>query len=918
MKSRLTKLCSLFLTFAVTATTVFSSDLALVSAYADDDVAIVEEVAVEDAVVEEAVVEEEVAADAVVVESLEDGEIVEALDSELPAVSVNSITEKDYDFFTVVADTKTRLVTVSWNDISISANKYFVGDYYWDADDLTNVYENEGFLENVRGVVFEGKYAVDYYTVAIATADNDIYFSEVYPELLERNTDKDNDKGLLVSFDTDADEYITVTDAPGKFYYTGKNITPSIVVADGVDVLELGKDYKLSYKNNKKPTSGLDLGINAAYTVAEGADSAKAPYIEVKFIGDYKGTASVKKYFEIVPAEIGYENEKDVVAEFMDAKTVVAASNRAQATKPSLTIKTYNYKKGWVKSVVLKAGATKDYQVKYVSGNVCEMSVADFDALKDADKIPANPATGDWTVLVKGNGSTVEKSVKCFTGFKVVDPAKDLSKANVTMSENAKYDVLYDKDFDVTDIVKEIKIGRTVVSANVIENVRVNWASQKPGKNAKLDVTIKDDAEGYVSGTYYGVKSNLKIENSGLFDSISVNVAGVAALPKNARDKKLNVSLSWNQVEGPLTHVVFNCVDVEGLVCGDDYTISYAKKTPLFGKTKITLVGDGKYRGEKKDVNVELKAKIEDVVVGFSYWDASDDYVELKKEAGKNSVVADKAVCYAKKAVDIIDVDEVYVEGTDLSSKDIAVSYSKIKEGKFTATIKFKGDYKSLGKMTVDFTTVPESHYYEIEATATTVNSATKLTADKLIKKSKIKVTDKSGTALKATKDYTVSTNLYQEVDGAYVPVTVSANAVVSENTLYYAKVDGIAAANYTFEGVYVELRYGTMFKANQVSANKGIVETHLIRERNYYVYEADLLKTITLKDKTVLTRDVDYTIEPVTPKKLNEFDYMSKPGIKNVKITMKDGKAYTGSVVVKVEVKLRNPEFGHKDILSK
>ena len=953
MKSRLTKLCSLFLTFAVTATTVFSSDLALVSAYADDDVAIVEEVAVEDAVVEEAVVEEEVAADAVVVESLEDGEIVEALDSELPGVSVNSITYKEMDY-DVVGDTLE--VSVSWN--GVSANKFFAGDWGWDLDELEDAFIDGRFVDaEGTSASFEGKYTVDRYTVAIADADNNIYYdylddvtfknAPVSKDDLESN--KVVDKGLYVSFGTD-DEWFTQD--TGKFYYTGKTITPSILVADGDDVLKLGKDYTVSYKNNKNAATFESLGIELSEGNTKPNDETKAkkaPYVEIKFKGDYKGTASIKKYFEIVPAEFAYS--KGVYADYYLGKsTILKTSTKAQTPKVAVTVYKFDAKKlDHVKTAALKATTFKadgtvkkagDYEVKFTAD-----PTAKWDDMKPSITASQNAI---YYAYIKGNGVTLSDEVKSAGEYWVVEPAKNLANAKITMSvNNIAYDKLYDAcDEDgyvnITDKVKEIKIGKEVVSANVIDAVYVNvYEQDKPGKNVKLDVVVKEDAieSGYMPGVYYGVKSNLVIAASKLFDDIAVEVAGAKATAKGknlAATAQFNVEKGYTSLEN-VRYTTAVKVSDNSLVEDVDYEIVPAKKVPVIGKTKYTIVGLGKYAGEKKVVNLELKATIDDAkgAICVCYNDAASTTQNPYNSDKADVISTNSAVRYAKKATNVITAVSATWLG-DLDKKDYAISYSKITDGAFTATVKFKGNYKSLGKLTVNFTTVADSNY---NWTRSFVKSTKELKAKDLIKKSAIKFTDRSGATLKA-KDYTVSTNLYKKVsDNEYVEA-VSANGVVSANVVYYAKVDGNAKADdaegYSFKNVYVPLMYGVMFKANQiVSTNngpvsevktKGCIAEVTINQRKQ---QADIIEgvfnAIYVKDgdKTVkLERVKDYYIylaSDMTEEQVNE--YMSTPGIKNFKIVMNEGNALgaTGTLVVKVKVSIRTPKFDdHKNIMSK
>lgn len=79
----------------------------------------------------------------------------------------------------------------------------------------------------------------------------------------------------------------------GSYTYTGSSIKPEVTVFDGDYVLEKGKDYTLSYSNNK----------SAKYS------EKKRPLVTVKLKGNYSGT--LKAYFDILPKNL---NDKDISA----------------------------------------------------------------------------------------------------------------------------------------------------------------------------------------------------------------------------------------------------------------------------------------------------------------------------------------------------------------------------------------------------------------------------------------------------------------------------------------------------------------------------------------------------------------------------------------------------------------------------
>lgn len=81
---------------------------------------------------------------------------------------------------------------------------------------------------------------------------------------------------------------------PESYYYTGKAVTPSIIVRDGSKVLNAGTDYKLTCKNNVKPCELSEVAANAP----------RVPKVIVKGMGDYKNSTPLIATFSIHKADM--------------------------------------------------------------------------------------------------------------------------------------------------------------------------------------------------------------------------------------------------------------------------------------------------------------------------------------------------------------------------------------------------------------------------------------------------------------------------------------------------------------------------------------------------------------------------------------------------------------------------------------
>lgn len=931
MKSRLTKLCSLFLTFAVTATTVFSSDLALVSAYADDDVAIVEEVAVE-----EAVVEEEVAADAVVVEDLADGEIVEALDAELP-VSANEI-----EITVAKEDKDTNEVSVSWN--AISANAYLVEDYivdpeyfgYYEFCDVEEMEEVYGYTITESSASFYGEDSDEWYTLAMKGDDGDYYYGYfsvdlrnetdpfVNPEDVPANT-KEKDNGVTVSFGADCPE----KKEAGVYFYTGKKIQPALMISDGEKALVAKKDYTVKYFNNTD-VCFADIKPGTGNRQLNG-EAGKTPRVEVTFKGDYAEVEKVTKYFSIVPVELGDDSYS--VWAYAYPKTEFKKSNKA--LKPAVTINIYRY--DWNKGKTAKTATLKkdDYTVRYVSANSANDNPEKFDDM--AEEISAN-SVGLYAMYIKAkaDGKVKTTDPKRFV-VSIIDPAKDLTKVTITASMNKVSVDQIAPSFDVMDRVNTIVIGKgraaqtisgDAIAAN-IDSITVDEASQKIGKKAKLDVKVKDENSLNLVPGLYTVASDLQIIGGKNFAAAKVTVNDGKVTTKTDRKgniKSFSAEVNYSVSNNGLIDVVNQIVIKDNgatLVEGEDYSLTYKVKS-VIGKTTVTVKGLNKYLGAKTTIAIDLKAELAKGMVMV----AAENNEALVNAADAKKINSVSSICLRKKFKDVV-YDVTLFPGTDseyeCGSKDYAVKYNyKAADKKVTATITFKGAYKSLKKLEVVFDVNDEIHSDDVNWTGEWDTIFVKgnkngMPVSTLIKKAKIAVKDLSGTALKLNKDYVVSMN------AVYDPMTCEkltlSNNKVSANQLVLVKITGIG--QYQFGDVYARVQLGdAMISAGLINSDKGIVSTNKIYQRGDTSYTDDMLPSIELKDGSKLVYGYDYylDLDATVPKKSDFVDYYGTTGIKNVKVVMQPNGKYSGSVVVKVKVvraeSVKND--GNNKVLSK
>ena len=153
--------------------------------------------------------------------------------------------------------------------------------------------------------------------------------------------------------------------------YSKSGNKPSVTVTYAGKTLEAGKDYTVTYKNNKK--------------VASSNDGKKAPYVVVKAKGNYAGT-SAKKTFTISKANVSELK--------MDAKDIAFKANGKKGyflAKPTFTD---NDKK-------VTVGKNKDIKATYTYTYAAETTLKDGTVRNVGDEVnPKDKLTGPTSIKV--------------------------------------------------------------------------------------------------------------------------------------------------------------------------------------------------------------------------------------------------------------------------------------------------------------------------------------------------------------------------------------------------------------------------------------------------------------------------------------------------------------------------------------
>lgn len=196
--------------------------------------------------------------------------------------------------------------------------------------------------------------------------------------------------------------------------YTGKAIKPEPAVYDGNSEirLEMGRDYTISYKNNKN-----------AYTLKEGEagfNPKKAPTLIIKGKGNYDKTLTV--YFTIQPMDISDESDMSIETDDI----VVEANGKAQKKAP-----------------VVKVNSKK-------------LGKADFTVAYPAEGAAAYTEPGSYPVVITGKGNYIgSRTVNLIVAAK----GSSLAKATIAKIPAQEFDGVNAVELDEAELVVTAKVN---------------------------------------------------------------------------------------------------------------------------------------------------------------------------------------------------------------------------------------------------------------------------------------------------------------------------------------------------------------------------------------------------------------------------------------------------------------------------
>nr|MCR5303352.1 hypothetical protein [Lachnospiraceae bacterium] len=360
----------------------------------------------------------------------------------------------------------------------------------------------------------------------------------------------DNDSGKSAK-----DSSIWVNGLSEAYVWQGKAITleNEIKVYDGTKLLTLGKDYKLTYKNNKKAND------NASVTV--------------KFTGEYKGNKAQSFSFAIQKAGLPTASENILT----DEETYVSYTGKNQ--KP-LPVMTYNYTgvdvpKNQVTVTYMKEGTTEE-----------------LSAVNEAGEYVMIVRPKNEKCSVEGE-TEVSLIVESTEGDGAYHP---LSDAKITLSSNRFVYAHAPITPEVTVTIPGVNNGNALDPDSYTVSY-VNQSNIWPG-TAKMVISAVDDNEYNICGSK---TATFKITK------------GRKLTDEEGSDFSFYVSNGIYSKKGgkPNTVIVKDGDDV--LTLGTDYTLSYSKNKKAAQDAVVTIKGKGNYKGSVKYSYYIYEASISDL-----------------------------------------------------------------------------------------------------------------------------------------------------------------------------------------------------------------------------------------------------------------------------------------------------------------
>ncbi len=374
------------------------------------------------------------------------------------------------------------------------------------------------------------------------------------------------------------DRHITVS-TPAGGTYSGSKVTPNVTVKLDNKVLQKGKDYSITYKNNVNVSTNTD----------------KKPSLRITGKGNYIGF--VEKTFEISPRNIGDHGMK------------VTALAVAENKTPKIKLKNGS------KTLTLN----RNYVITKISRNADQTVVYEYDRNTQKTKLPKITDAGTYTATLEGvekGGYTGNREVtfhvidknhlisssnirvtlpkpKTYTGNEITLNDSDLASLlyNKALREPLKYNEDYTVSYNDEDGNKtNIKVGRVTVEITGTgkyagtRKIAFTIKREPLSANGQFNPSNNKDLSAFKSGDIIWETKEETILSK---EEKRVGENGTRYLPYTgyAWKPELNV------------YVINENGSKKLLIKGTDYTISYKNNLKAGATASAIVRGKGNYSG---------------------------------------------------------------------------------------------------------------------------------------------------------------------------------------------------------------------------------------------------------------------------------------------------------------------------------
>lgn len=369
---------------------------------------------------------------------------------------------------------------------------------------------------------------------------------------------------------------LTISQPAGSIY-TGKAITPNVIVRHGNTVLQKDKDYKITYKNNKN-VSTLDN------------DGNSTTYLTITGKGNYTGT-SAKKYFKITPKSLGDFNVKVTAAS-------LAGNNKEQA--PKITVMNGTQKV-----------AANQYEIVKIEKTQGEDTETVYDKYNQEDPGTAKVKNeGTYKVTVRGKNNYTGKGTATFS---VVGKSHLLSNAKVKTTNKVYTGSQIKLKTEASgetpaELVVTIKDGNETKTLNAGTDYTVSYTNSLKAGKATVTVEGINEYAGTKSATFTIAKRAIAASDATGKDE---SKTGFLSRPEFVEDDT-NENPSEQYYTGFALTPELKVTSKNGnntvtLTKGIDYTIAYKNNVNVSTGEKgasVVITGKGNYSGKVTFENV--------------------------------------------------------------------------------------------------------------------------------------------------------------------------------------------------------------------------------------------------------------------------------------------------------------------------